>query len=433
MYCRDMLLSMEWVSHKINLYLLCHSIDEQLASRTIMMRPFASRASTSVTALSPPGRRTLSSAAGSVTLSGSKMDPPVDEPPSLSLREVPDDEDVQEQYGPDISPTISGYSSSGMAPLQTSESSYQHQRHPNGGYFRDGEYFDSPDKVSQGGSDYYPREEEYYDSPEALRRAQYQPPSRKIRYPKGRDEEFPPHEFSEGKSRPKDYSPEHEYSQPPPRGRNYYVSPDKTETSEADYSLREGQYSSPPGYTEGIRSPKNSPSEGLHRGYVPTNKSPIQLRGMSPRSEVSTRSNPSDYTASPAMRTAQDLLKKNREKRLNKAKIPSVEDEENREIVSSRTEEGSHDSTSEIASVISGSSVWTDNSNGDRSSRRALILQMAKARMKTHKPSIGGAHAEDKTNSPIAEEQSTVSGDEQQWEGRGRGGGTEIDFTGELD
>jgi hypothetical protein len=37
------------------------------------------------------------------------------------------------------------------------------------------------------------------------------------------------------------------------------------------------------------------------------------------------------------------------------------------------------------ASVISGSSAWTDSSNQDRSSRRALILQMAKARMKTNK------------------------------------------------
>ena len=49
------------------------------------------------------------------------------------------------------------------------------------------------------------------------------------------------------------------------------------------------------------------------------------------------------------------------------------------------------------------------------------------------KPCIGGAHAEDKTSCPIAEEQSLVSGEDQQWDGLGRGGGTEIDFTGELD
>lgn len=40
-----------------------------------------------------------------------------------------------------------------------------------------------------------------------------------------------------------------------------------------------------------------------------------------------------------------------------------------------------------LHSNVSGSSVWTDNSSNpaDRSSRRALILQMAKARMKSNK------------------------------------------------
>ena len=39
-------------------------------------------------------------------------------------------------------------------------------------------------------------------------------------------------------------------------------------------------------------------------------------------------------------------------------------------------------------SAISGSSVWTENSGpSDRSSRRALILQMAKARMKNNRES----------------------------------------------
>ena len=48
---------------------------------------------------------------------------------------------------------------------------------------------------------------------------------------------------------------------------------------------------------------------------------------------------------------------------------------------------GTWESGTEISgSVVSGSSVWTDQSNpADRSSRRALILQMAKARMKTNK------------------------------------------------
>jgi hypothetical protein len=62
---------------------------------------------------------------------------------------------------------------------------------------------------------------------------------------------------------------------------------------------------------------------------------------------------------------------------------------------------------SEIASsIVSGSSVWTDASSvTDRSSRRALILQMAKARMRQNK-----THGEsDKSIGPIAEEGSIPS------------------------
>lgn len=46
-------------------------------------------------------------------------------------------------------------------------------------------------------------------------------------------------------------------------------------------------------------------------------------------------------------------------------------------------------SDSDVTSLVSGSSVWTDNTNPDRSSRRALILQMAKARMKSNKTGDG--------------------------------------------
>ena len=53
--------------------------------------------------------------------------------------------------------------------------------------------------------------------------------------------------------------------------------------------------------------------------------------------------------------------------------------------------------------MVSGSSVWTDASGaGDRSSRRALILQMAKARMKSNK----AGHVEEKAPDTIAEEHS---------------------------
>ena len=75
------------------------------------------------------------------------------------------------------------------------------------------------------------------------------------------------------------------------------------------------------------------------------------------------------------------------------------------------------ESGSEMTSVISGSSVWTDTSNpNDRSSRRALILQMAKARMKQHKSSD--------SVQPIREEELEVST---------RGDTNNIDLTEELD
>lgn len=47
----------------------------------------------------------------------------------------------------------------------------------------------------------------------------------------------------------------------------------------------------------------------------------------------------------------------------------------------------SNNESEAMTSVVSGSSVWTDSSpnQADRSSRRALILQMAKARMKSNK------------------------------------------------
>jgi hypothetical protein len=83
-----------------------------------------------------------------------------------------------------------------------------------------------------------------------------------------------------------------------------------------------------------------------------------------------------------------------------------VEDEEVNpawNVASPRTDSESGatwESGSEFTSVVSGSSVWTDNShNPDRSSRRALILQMAKARMKGNK--TGGSIAGE---SAIAEE-----------------------------
>jgi hypothetical protein len=97
--------------------------------------------------ISPPGYRPAESA--------SKMDPPDDEPPSLSRDDIPDDEKFQH------SPVY--------YPGMHEESVDPRSIDPEGaGYYdRDGEYYDSPDKnyLSQQ-DDYYPREGEYYESPD---------------------------------------------------------------------------------------------------------------------------------------------------------------------------------------------------------------------------------------------------------------------------
>jgi hypothetical protein len=182
----------------------------------------------------------------------------------------------------------------------------------------------------------------------------------------------------------------------------------------------EGDYYNSPGYVEETGSARNSV--------------PMQYSGMSPRSESSAKS---DYTPTSAMRSAQGLLKKNREKRFlssagDKRTMPNKVDPKESIPFSPKTDDESQEEKSEFTSVVSGSSVWTDGSAGDRSSRRALILQMAKARMKSNKPP-GESHAEDKTSGPIEEETSVRSGDDQPWEGGGGRVASEIDFTGDLD
>mmetsp|Transcript_43831 Transcript_43831/g.49527 ORF Transcript_43831/g.49527 Transcript_43831/m.49527 type:complete len:1006 (+) Transcript_43831:244-3261(+) len=99
---------------------------------------------------------------------------------------------------------------------------------------------------------------------------------------------------------------------------------------------------------------------------------------------------------SPAMRGAHEILKRNRRRRLevlsmtkhnNQMSSPSMSENPGTSKSENSRKEAWDDSGSDITgSAISGSSVWTNNSGpGDRSSRRALILQMAKARMKNNK------------------------------------------------
>ena len=88
---------------------------------------------------------------------------------------------------------------------------------------------------------------------------------------------------------------------------------------------------------------------------------------------------------------------------------------------------------SAATSLVSGSSVWTDASGADRSSRRALILQMAKARMKSNK---SGAPSEGNVAVPIAEEPSVASGEhyaDEESRGTAPTKVSDMDLAGELD
>ena len=91
--------------------------------------------------------------------------------------------------------------------------------------------------------------------------------------------------------------------------------------------------------------------------------------------------------------------------------------------------ESTWESGSEMSgSMVSGSSVWSEGSAGDRSSRRALILQMAKARMKTTRDSVTSPEKEKSSHAratPIKEEEIDDNNTD--------AGNTEIDFPIELD
>jgi hypothetical protein len=106
-----------------------------------------------------------------------------------------------------------------------------------------------------------------------------------------------------------------------------------------------------------------------------TNTSQQPFPPTSPRSE---------FSQSSAMRGAQELLRRNRLKRLELAvaaagggqpELAAPED-----VISPQSQDSS--TTWQTGSEGGGSSIWTNDAPPDRSSRRALILQMARARMK---------------------------------------------------
>jgi hypothetical protein len=166
----------------------------------------------------------------------------------------------------------------------------------------------------------------------------------------------------------------------------------------------------------GVASPPSalSPSDVEYDDRSPTNhlqhSSPrhrgSELPPMSPRSPA----NSDVYSQhSSAMKGAQELLRRNRQRRAaaamqstSSAANPNKPNPGGSALLPHEAEEGGGRAAQNLASPntdsesgttwesgsdFTGSSVWTDGSfaNPDRSSRRALILQMAKARMKSNK------------------------------------------------
>ena len=215
--------------------------------------------------------------------------------------------------------------------------------------------------------------------------------------------------------------------------------------------ISEGEFA-----TEDIDSPTSS---GSNKYPSPTEtETGRRDHGLPPHSP---RSAPgSDFSQSSALRGAQELLRRNRARRMSARKQreddgrgiregepTEAEDPSTPLSVNSQSEfesGGTWESTSEMTSVVSGSSSgWTENeTNPDRNSRRALILQMAKARMRSNKSASGTtptstqsrvdlSHSISDVDSP--KQQHRLQFDEEEKKIDYREGGTEINLIGELD
>ena len=250
------------------------------------------------------------------------MDPPEDEPPSLSMPESAD-----AQQSDNLEPSDEEMYQSTNVPTSTPGEAYFEDRTLEPTYTEEsGPSVPSPDKTEESASDYF--NEFQTETPTVDTGAHYFDESSKA------------------------------------GDANYYVTP------------QEEQPLSPVSEND-MLSPGPSTDENF--------KSPAS-QDKPPRSPGS------DFSRTSAMKGAQELLKRNRQRRLeasrkrNDDEFSNGPDDEDVAVRPDSESGATWESGSEMTSVVSGSSVWTDNvSNPDRSSRRALILQMAKARMRNQK------------------------------------------------
>jgi len=192
-----------------------------------------------------------------------------------------------------------------------------------------------------------------------------------------------------------------------------------------------------------------SPERAFAGTSMPSRRNRNELPPVSPRSP-----NGEGFShQSPTMREAHDLLRRNRQRRSLRSSAsrtkqqlqqyssqavqqepqdlsPLNEDCTNPASLTSPNTDSESGGTWESGSDFTGSSVWTDNDsnqlngNDQRSSRRALILQMAKARMKSNK--LHG-HSASSPQSDIhkPEEEKKIDGFVP--------GDVDLDLTGDLD
>jgi hypothetical protein len=221
-------------------------------------------------------------------------------------------------------------------------------RSPSGvpnGYYHDGEYFQSDSRETGGSSEYYEREEEYYDSPEKGNMRVHTALEQQGDYGQSPDPGsqtgfiYSQESGSEVSAGHGSYRPEDEeyydsqgdqaYS-PRTEGESYYDSlgvkrhaderdfagPDDESYESADYHhertvMQQDYRRTAPPPEEKAPQQQPSPSRSGFRSSRPH-------KMISPRSEFSVGDNTSvsEYSQTSAMRGAQELLRKNRQKRL---------------------------------------------------------------------------------------------------------------------
>lgn len=142
-------------------------------------------------------------------------------------------------------------------------------------------------------------------------------------------------------------------------------------------------------------------SEDISPSIIEEEEPPRNYRNglppLSPGSDVS--------QSNPALRDAQELIRRNRLKRQQE------QHQQQEEVPTSPdSESGATWESSELSNEGNTSSVWTDNSQQDRSSRRQLILQMAKARMK-RKPTAAESNNKEEEEKKVGEDIDLVVGD----------------------